>query len=321
MNDLRVAIAQVAPAFLDLDTSLDRAVDAIGEAARGGARLVVFGETWLPGYPIWADRGLAWEDPAAKEAHARLMDNAVEVPGPATERLGAAAREHGVHLVIGINERDGRFSRGTLYNGLLTIDDRGEVLGVHRKLIPTHSERVIWGMGDGSTLHVHDTPFGRLGGLVCWEHWMPLARYAMHAQGERVHVAAWPDVPEMHEVASRSYAFEGRCFVICAGQYLPVSAVPDGMGITPVLRALADDDGVIIPGGSGVVGPDGAWVVGPVHGEAIVVADLDLGHVEREQQSLDVAGHYHRPDVFRVRVDTTPRDPITWGSEDAATDD
>ncbi|MFM7718225.1 MAG: carbon-nitrogen hydrolase family protein [Actinomycetota bacterium] len=312
---VRVAIAQVAPAFLDLEGSLARAEDAIAEAARGGARLVVFGETWLPGYPIWADRGLPWGDDVTKATHARLLANAVEVPGPATERLGRAAKSHGVHLVVGINERDARFSRGTLYNGLLTIDDAGRVLGVHRKLVPTHSERVIWGMGDGSTLHVFDTQLGRLGGLVCWEHWMPLARFAMHAQGEQIHVAAWPDVPEIHEVASRSYAFEARAFVLCAGQYLPLSAVASDLEIAPRLHELADADGVLLGGGSGVVGPDGAWLVGPVAGEAIVYADLDLATIAAEQQALDTAGHYHRPDVFTVRVDTTPRDPIAWGPE------
>lgn len=315
MTTVRVAIAQVAPAFLDLEGSLARAEDAIAEAARGGARLVVFGETWLPGYPVWADRGIPWEDDVMKATHARLVANAVEVPGPATERLGAAARAHGVHLVVGLHERDARFSRGTLYNSLLTIDDRGEVLGVHRKLIPTHSERVIWGMGDGSTLLVHDTALGRIGGLVCWEHWMPLARFAMHALGEQIHVAAWPDVPEMHEVASRAYAFEARAFVLCAGSYLPLSSVAPDLEVASILRGLAGEDGVILPGGSGVIGPDGNWIVGPVHGEAIVTADLDLDRIAAEQQALDAAGHYHRPDVFRVRVDTTPRDPIAWGPD------
>lgn len=319
MSDVRIAIAQVAPAFLDLERSLAIAEDAIAEAARDGARLIVFGETWLPGYPIWADRGLAWEDDVMKATHARLLANAVEVPGPAVARLGAAARSHGVHLVVGVHERDGRFSRGTLYNSLITFDDRGEVLGVHRKLIPTHSERVIWGMGDGSTLHVYDTPFGRLGGLVCWEHWMPLARFAMHARGEQIHVAAWPDVPEMHEIASRAYAFEGRTFVLCAGHFLPSSAVAPELEVAPLIASLADAEGTILPGGSGVVGPDGSWVVPPVRGEAIVLADLDLSRIGAEHQALDTAGHYHRPDVFQVRVDTTPHDPIAWGPADDPT--
>ncbi|GIU97032.1 MAG: nitrilase [Actinomycetota bacterium] len=307
-----VAIAQVAPVLCDLERSLERAEAAIGEAAGMGAHLVVFGETWLPGYPVWADAGLPWGDDATKAAHARLLANAVEVPGPAVDALARVAREHGVHVVIGINERDGRFSRGTLYNSLLYLSDRGEILGVHRKLVPTHSERVIWGMGDGSTLSVVDTPFGRLGGLICWEHWMPVARFAMHAKGERIHVAAWPDAPEIHHLASRSYAFEGRCFVLCAALVLPLSAVPDDLPVRDRIAAMADERGFVVAGGSGVIAPDGTWVVGPVEGEQILTADLDLDLVARELQALDAAGHYHRPDVFRVVVDETPREPIRY---------
>ena len=309
---ITVAIAQVAPAFLDLGRSLERAAAAIGEAAANGASLVVFGETWLPGYPVWADAGLAWDDDATKAMFARLHANALEIPGPDLDVLAGAAREHGVCVAIGVNERDARYSRGTLYNTLLYLSDRGEILGAHRKLVPTHSERVIWGMGDGSTLHVVDSPIGRIGGLICWEHWMPLARFAMHAKGEQIHVAAWPDTPEEHHLASRSYAFEGRCYVICAGQVLPLSAVPEDLPVYERIAAMADDAGLIFTGGSGVIGPDGAWVAGPVDGETIVYADIDLGRITEEHQALDAAGHYHRPDVFHVLVDETPRVPIGY---------
>lgn len=315
-----VAVAQIAPVFLALSASLRRAEEAIAEAARAGARLVAFAETWLPGYPSWADVGIPWEGAAAKAAFARLHRNAVEVPGPATEALCRAARRHRVHVVMGINERDARFSRGTLYNSLLYVSDAGEVLGVHRKLVPTHSERVIWGPGDGSTLHVFDTPLGRLGGLICWEHWMPLARFAMHAKGEQVHVAAWPDLPEIHHVASRSYAFEGRCYVLCAGMYLPLDAVPEEVEVREELARVAaenPDPSLVLWGGSGVLGPDGEWVVGPVAGrEEIVYAEIDLDRIAAEQQALDTAGHYHRPDVFHVTVDETPREPVTWRRDD-----
>lgn len=311
-----VAVAQVAPAFLDLDASLARAVRAIGEAASAGARLIAFPETWLPGYPVWADAGIAWEDPAAKRAFARLSANAVEVPGPAVGTLAAAAREHRIHVAMGINERDGRFSRGTLYNAILFLSDRGEVLGVHRKLVPTHSERVIWGQGDGSTLHVFDTPLGRLGGLICWEHWMPLARFAMHARGEQVHVAAWPDLPELHHLASRTYAFEGRCYVLCAGLVLPLAEVPDDLEVRDAIARVSKENPVpalVLSGGSGVIGPDGAWVAGPVEGrEEIILAEIDPGRIAEEQQALDAAGHYNRPDVFRLAVDETPREPVVW---------
>lgn len=320
-----VAVAQVAPVFLDLPASLRRAEEAIAEAASAGARLVAFAETWLPGYPSWADVGIPWEGANAKAAFARLHRNAVEVPGPATEALCRAARRHRVHVVMGINERDARFSRGTLYNALLYVSDAGEVLGVHRKLVPTHSERVIWGPGDGSTLHVFDTPLGRLGGLICWEHWMPLARFAMHAKGEQVHVAAWPDLPEIHHVASRSYAFEGRCYVLCAGMYLPLDAVPEEVEVREELARVAaenPDPSLVLWGGSGVLGPDGEWLAGPVAGrEEILLAELDLDRIAAEQQALDTAGHYHRPDVFRVTVDETPREPVTWRCGDPASPD
>jgi nitrilase len=310
-----VAIAQIAPAFLDLGRSVERAADAIGKAAANGASLVVFGETWLPGYPVWADAGLPWDDDATKATFARLHANSLAIPGPELDVLAGAAREHGVSVVIGVNERDARYSRGTLYNTLLYLSDRGDVLGAHRKLVPTHSERVIWGMGDGSTLYVVDTPLGRVGGLICWEHWMPLARFAMHAKGEQIHVAAWPDMPEEHHLASRSYAFEGRCYVICAGQVLPLSAVPEDLPVYDRIVAMADDAGLILTGGSGVIGPDGVWVVGPIDGETIAYADIDLERIPQEQQSLDAAGHYHRPDVFRVVVDETPRVPIDYVRE------
>ncbi len=319
MSTVRVAIAQVAPRFLDLEGSLERAEAAVKEAAAGGARLVVFGETWLPGYPVWADRGIAWDDHAAKATFARLHRNAVEVPGPVTDRLAALAREHGVHLVIGVNERDGRFSRGTLYNTLVYLSDEGRLLGAHRKLVPTHSERVIWGQGDGSTLHVVDTPFGRLGGLICWEHWMPLARFAMHANGEQVHVAVWPDAPDNHHLASRAYAFEGRCFVLCAADYLTLEDIPEDVPVRSLLGELADG-GVLLPGGSGVIAPDGTWVAGPVDGETIVFAEIDLDRIAEEQQALDAAGHYNRPDVFRLVVDETPRPPVEFRGAETAPD-
>ena len=315
-----VAAAQIAPAFMDLPASVRRAEEAIAEAASGGARLVVFPETWLPGYPSWADVGIPWEGAASKAAFARLHRNAVEVPGPATEALCRAARRHRVLLVMGMTERDARYSRGTLYNSLLFVSDRGEVLGVHRKLVPTHSERIIWGPGDGSTLHVFDTPIGRLGGLICWEHWMPLARFAMHAKGEQVHVAAWPDLPEIHHLASRSYAFEGRCYVVCAGLYLPLDAIPEDLEIRDALVEVASknpDPSVVLWGGSGIVGPDGEWVAGPVTDrEEIVFGEVDLDRIAGEHQALDTAGHYNRPDVFSLTVDETPRAPVTWRREE-----
>jgi predicted amidohydrolase len=314
-SSYQVAVVQRAPAFLDLEGSLAIAAGAIVEAASAGARLVVFPETWLPGYPSWIDAGIPWEDRASKLAFARLHRNAVEVPSSATATLCTAAEENRVHVVMGMTERDAAFSGGTLFNSLLFIDDTGRILGVHRKLIPTHSERVIWGRGDGSTLHVFDTPLGRIGGLICWEHWMPLARFAMHAKGEQIHAAVWPDLPEMHHVASRSYAFEGRCYVACAGLYLPLERVHDDIEIRDVLVDVAKqnaDPSLVLEGGSAIVGPDGNWVADPVPGrEAIVYAEVDLTRIAEEQQSLDSAGHYNRPDVFRLTVDERSQEQLT----------
>ena len=190
MTVRRVAVIQHPPVVLDLEASLSRAEHLVAEAADGGADLVVFPETWLPGYPSWAFGLAGWDDQTAKQAHARLLRNALTVPGPALDVLTKMAAQHSVHLVMGVNELSTDGSRGTLFNSLVFIDDRGRLLGVHRKLIPTHAERLVWGQGDASTLTAYETAVGRIGGLVCWEHWMPLARFAMHASGEQIHVAA-----------------------------------------------------------------------------------------------------------------------------------
>jgi predicted amidohydrolase len=252
-----------------------------------------------------------------KAAYARLLDNSVEVPSPSTDALCAAAREHGVHVVMGLNERTAD-AGGTIFNSLLYIGPAGEILGVHRKVMPTSAERTVWGQGDGSTLHVFETSIGRLGGLICWEHWMPLARFAMHARREEIHVAAWPELPEIHQMAARTYAFEGRCFVVCAGMFLAPSMIPDDFEARDAVAALlgkySDHPGVLLPGGSGIIGPDGNWIAGPapIDVETIVYADMDLERLGREKQALDATGHYNRPDVFELRIDTRPRPGALW---------
>ncbi len=324
-SPVRVAAAQVTPVFLDGDRTIAKAVSVIEEAGRNGAHLVAFPETWVPGYPMWIYGAAGWDDPLAKRAYARLHANAVEVPSPAIDAVCAAARRARTMVVLGVNERDVKYSRGTLFNSLVYVSGDGELLGVHRKLTPTHAERIIWGVGDGSTLHVFDTPFGRVGGLICWEHWMPLSRHAMHAKGEQIHVAAWPEVPDLHHLASRHYAFEGRSFVVCVGSYLNLRDVPDDFELKGMLGAggqfgeSADD---VLPGGSGIIGPDGSWIAGPVLGrEEIVYADIDLSRVAEEQLAFDAVGHYNRPDVFRLLVDTRERHQVEWiGDERAARD-
>ena len=189
---------------------------------------------------------------------ARLQSNAVTVPSAATEALCRAARRAGAYVVMGINERDGSYSRGTIFNSQLTISSAGDIIGVHRKIMPTHAERILWGYGDGSTLNVHETPFGRLGSLICWEHWMPLTRFAMHAKGEQVHVAAWPEVPEIHHLASRHYAFEGRCYVFCVGSYMTTDHLPQDFELPQAMGSVGDfggDAAEILPGGRGSSDP------------------------------------------------------------------
>ncbi|HYS05207.1 MAG TPA: carbon-nitrogen hydrolase family protein [Candidatus Dormibacteraeota bacterium] len=299
---VRVAIAQAAPVFLDLDRSVEKAVRLIEEAARKGARLVAFGESWLPGYPAWLDLcpGAAfWDHPPAKRAYARLVENSAVIPGPVTDRLGAAAREQGVVVVIGVHERvvSGP-GHGTLYNTNLVVGSDGTLLSRHRKLVPTHAERLVWGQGDGSGLEAVATSAGRVGTLICWEHWMPLARQAMHESAEEIHVANWPTVRDMYQVASRHYAFEGRCFVLAAGLITEARDLPADLELPPEMKGKPDT--LVCAGGSCIIGPDGALVAGPVFDrEEILVADLDLGTIPGESMALDVTGHYNRPDVFQ----------------------
>ena len=309
VHETTIAIIQHPPAVLDLEESLTRAVRHIADAAARGAQLVVFPETWLTCYPAWVFGLAGWRDETAQGWYRTLLEQSpiVGEPGSANddlEPLREAARSNSVTIVMGLNERAGRES-GTLYNSLITIGLDGSTLNLHRKLSPTHTERIVWGAGDGAGLRVVETPAGRVGGLVCWEHWNPLARQALHAQDEQIHIAAWPDVPEMHHIASRSYAFEGRCFVICAGQYLTTDDVPFELlaayrqGVGPD----ASKRGILFDGGSGVVGPDGSWVADPVFGAArTIMATIDLGVRNAHSHDLDVVGHYSRPDVLTLSV-------------------
>jgi nitrilase len=252
---------------------------------------------------------------AQKRVFGRLNANAVEVPSPAVEALSRAAKQAAAVVAIGMTERDGRSSRGTLYNSILYISGRGEVLGVHRKLMPTHAERIVWGQGDARTLHVFETSAGRVGGLACWEHWMPLTRFAMHAKGEQIHVAAWPEVgdPELHRFATRHYAFEGRCFALCVmGARVGPEHLPEGFELADAMGATDDFVNREPTGGTCVFAPDGTIVADCVAGEeTIVFADLDLSRIAEEQAALDVVGHYNRPDLFTLTIDERPREPVS----------
>ena len=298
---VRVAAVQAAPVFLDLAASLDRLEEWARRAAEQQARLIAFGETWLVGYPEWLDESpeaALWGHRGAQAVFQRLVENSVSVPGPATDRLGKLARELRATLVVGVHERAGR----TLYNTQLTYGPDGSLARRHRKLMPTYHERLIWGQGDGAALAAVAVDGARVGSLICWEHWMPLTRQALHDSGEEIHVAGWPGVQEMHQVASRSYAFEGRCFVLAVGSILRRKDMPPEL---PPRGATADPDAFLIGGGSAVIAPNGRYLAGPVYDEeTIVVADCDLSEITREALTLDVSGHYSRPDVFDFRVKT-----------------
>jgi predicted amidohydrolase len=305
-STVRVAIVQ-AEVAATLDEGLAITRDLAQKAARDGAKLIAFPETWLPGYPAWLDHcrdaGL-WNHAPTKKVFARMADASVDVDGASGAALSKIAADVSVTLIVGVTERvESGPGRGTLYNSLLTYGPDGALLNHHRKLVPTFTERLVWGTGDTAGLKAAATPAGRVGGLVCWEHWMPLARQALHDSGEDIHVAAWPTVHEMHQVASRHYAFEGRCFVLAAGSLLR------GRDLPAELESNADPDAFVLRGGSAIIAPDGSYVTEPVFDKAAIVsAEIDLGRVREEQMTLDVSGHYSRPDAFQFRVVPQPRD-------------
>ncbi len=272
METFRVAAIQATPVFFDRDATVAKACDLIAQAGAAGARIIGFPEVWVSGYPVWLDEApnaARWNYAPAKEAWARLVGSALVVPGPHVARIGAAAKSANAYVVIGVHELGG----STIYCSQLFFGPDGALLGVHRKLMPTYQERMVWGQGDGSGLLVLDTPLGKLGGLNCWEHWMPLTRQAMHQQGETIHVASWPSIHEMHQVASRHYAFEGRAFVIAAGTILRRRDLPD-VELLQTIPGPPED--FLQRGGSAIIGPDGMYLAGPVYDEeTIVYAEVD----------------------------------------------
>lgn len=295
--------AEVAPTF---DQALERTHTLAREAAAQGAEVIAFPETWIPGYPAWLDccRDVAlWEHPPMKAVYARMADASVVVAGESGRALCDVARDVGATLVVGVVERvDAGPGRGTLYNSLLIIGANGALLNHHRKLMPTYTERLLWGAGDAAGLRGIQLESGvRLGGLICWEHWMPLARQALHESGEDVHVAAWPTVHDTHQVASRHYAFEGRCYVLATGALQRASSLPPELEPHP--DRVGGPDDWLLRGGSAIIGPDGRYVTEPVfEREAVIVAELDLRRAREESMTLDVTGHYQRAELFEFRV-------------------
>ncbi len=315
MTKLPVAVVQAAPIPLDFQAGINKAVRLAREAIDAGARVVAFGETFLGGYPLWLDEapGAAlWDHPGSKALHRIMLEQAVVANDERLLPLQELADASGAIISIGAHER----VRRSLVNNQLTFRPGLPALD-HRKLVPTHGERLIWARGDGSTLGVHQAEWGRLGTLICWEHWMPLARAAMHNLGEDVHIAAWPTVRESHQIASRHYAMEGRCFVLAAGLVQTRDDLFDGLervGGDAEAKALfeAIPGEVLNRGGSLIAAPDTRVIAQAGEGEETLFAELDLAEVAEGLTNLDTDGHYARPDVFELRVDTRARDGVAW---------
>jgi len=309
---VRVAVVQHPPVLLDREATVARGVELLSEAAAGGARLVSFPETWVPGYPEWLWRLRPGHDYALTGAiHARLLESAVDLEAGHLAPLQDAAREHGLTVLVGIHERDGRFSRGTLYNTAVLIGPDGEILNRHRKLMPTNPERMVWGQGDASGLRVVDTPAGRVGGLICWENYMPLARFALYAQGPDFYVAPTWDAGSGWVSTMRHIALEGRCWVLGNGTAMRGRDVPDDFPSRDELFPPEERDDWFNPGDSVIVGPDGRIVAGPLRNEhGILTAHCDPAAAAAARRTLDVAGHYGRPDVFRLEVRAGARPPV-----------
>lgn len=308
---VRATVVQAASAAFDGERSTDRVAELTARAAADGAELVVFPEAFVGGYPKRADFGarVGVRSAEGREWFRRYHDGAVDVPGPAVDRLGEIARASSVHLVVGVIERE----RGTLYCTVLFVGPDGRLLGKHRKLMPTAMERLVWGFGDGSTIPVLETPIGRIGAVICWENYMPQLRLAMYGQGVQLYCAPTVDDRETWLPTMRHIAFEGRCFVLSASQFARRSDYPADYPIE-----ASDGDEIVIAGGSCIVDPLGQVLAGPARdGEALLTADLDLGQIARGTFDLDIVGHYARPDVFRLVVDRSPRAAVSFSPVDA----
>ena len=302
----KVAVVQAAPVLFTRDATIAKACDLIGQAAEQGAQLILFPEAFIPAYP----RGLAFgtvvgsRSPVGRRIWQRYWENTVEVPGPATRKLGEAAKKANVYLAMGVIERDMERSTGTLYCTLLYFGPDGRLLGKHQKLKPTAGERLIWGEGDGSTLTVIQTEIGSIGGLICWENYMPLARMAMYNKGVELYLAPTADARDTWQATLRHIACEGRCFVLGCNQYMTKDMYPDDLR---ELKELDEQPEIMCRGGSAIISPLGKVLAGPLYDqEGILFADLDLGAIARSKFDFDVVGHYARADVFQLIVNEKP---------------
>jgi nitrilase len=311
---VKVAAVQAAPVVLERDATLEKLERLVAEAADLGARLIVLPEAFVPAYPaspVFGPVFGGFSDPGAGPAFRRLAANSVEVPSAATERVGRAARKAKAWLCVGVNERT---ATGTLHCTLLLFGPDGELRQVRRKLVPTHDERMVWGPGPAEAPRAVPTEFGPVGQLVCWENYMPLARFSLYESGERIHLAPTADASDGWQATLRHIALEGRVFVVACNQYVTRADYPDDFELKD---ALARAPEVLCRGGSAIVGPDGSYLAEPLYGrEGILTAEIDLGLVTESRQLLDVAGHYARPDVFRLETPSPADRDTPPGEED-----
>ncbi|WOE73973.1 carbon-nitrogen hydrolase family protein [Alterisphingorhabdus coralli] len=315
---LTAAIVQAAPVPLAIGDGINQLIEHIDQAAKNGAQLIAFGETFLGGYPLWLDEAsdaALWDHPGSKALHRIMLDNAIVEGDPRLEPVQELVDRHDVMVSVGAHQR----IRNSLYNNQMLFRPGQHPLN-HRKLVPTHGERLIWMRGDGSTLETHCANDGTMvGSLICWENWMPLARAAMHNQGEQIHVAAWPTVRESYSIASRHYAFEGRCFVLAAGTVQHRDNVLEGLeraGGNAEARALLEQmpEGQLQRGNSQIIAPDTEILAEAGSQSEVISAELDLNSIGEGLASLDVDGHYSRPDVFELSVNRRPQDGVVWQS-------
>ena len=311
MNNVRVAVIQASPVIMDKNATLDKVDSLTEKAAKKGAKIVVFPEAYIPAYP----RGLGFKTVVgsrSEEGRAdwfRYWDNSLEVPGRSTEKLGELAKENNIYLVIGVMEKDPLF-KGTLYCTILYFSPEGVLVGKHQKLKPTGSERLIWGEGDGSTLTVIDTPYGELGGLICWENYMPLARAAMYAKGVKIYVAPTADARDNWQFSMKHIALEGRCFVLSCNQFVTKDMYPKDLAC---YDELASPPEIMCRGGSSIISPLGEYIAEPVYNkEEIILADLDLTLIAKSKFDFDFNGHYSRPDVFTLTVNEKKQQNVQW---------
>jgi nitrilase len=309
VSTFKIAVVQAAPVVLDREATVSKACELIAEAGRSGARLVVFPEAFIPTYPDWVWRIPPGQHRVLADMYAELLEQSVEIPGPVTEDLSQAARQAGVYVAMGLNERNVQASNASLYNTLLYIGPEGDLLGKHRKLVPTAPERMVWAQGDGSTLEVYDTSLGKLGGLICWENYMPLARYSLYAWGVQIYLAPTWDNGEPWLSTLRHIAKEGRVYVVGCSIAMRKQDIPDHFEFKA--KYYSEVGEWINKGDSAIVSPDGKLVAGPLNAEeGILYAELDPRQMRGSKWNLDVAGHYARPDVFRLTVSKEDRPMI-----------